>query len=562
MDYFRHLWYNKGMENKAFTREELNNVPKDFLVSMYMQLLNSFNETNETLRTFQEQNTLLIKKIEALQENIAVLTQQRFGRKTEKNCVSPDQLTLDLGDVSALNEAEELTENGIPEEPDAEEIIVVKRRTKGKRKNDLASLERLPDVHHELTEEKLNELFPNGYTRFNDEVYSEVEYIPAKYCARDHYVAVYSGNKGEGIVRADKPERLLHSSILTPSLAASVINAKYVNAVPLNRQAAELKRNGINISKQNMAGWMIRISEMYLDPVIDAMWAELRKSHLIHCDETPFKVTEDSGDKSYMWVYHAADDQGARKVFIYDYDPKRNTDVLRSRLDGYSGILMTDGYTVYHTYERENKGRIKVAGCWAHAKRKFAEIVKSLKPEEANALIALEAVRRIQSIYHVDKMFKDVSPEERLKHRQTSVLPLVDAYFAWVKDPMLTLGMDKSGKSYKAIQYSINQEQFLRVFLEDPMVPLDNNDAERSIRAFCVGKHNWHISDTKAGAKASGRLYSLAETAKANGLRPYEYFKYLLEQMLLHIGDSTDAYIDDLVPWSDKIPDYCRKFHT
>ena len=159
-------------------------------------------------------------------------------------------------------------------------------------------------------------------------------------------------------------------------------------------------------------------------------------------------------------------------------------------------------------------------------------------------------------------MFKDVSPEERLKHRQTSVLPLVDAYFAWVKDPMLTLGMDKSGKSYKAIQYSINQEQFLRVFLEDPMVPLDNNDAERSIRAFCVGKHNWHISDTKAGAKASGRLYSLAETAKANGLRPYEYFKYLLEQMLLHIGDSTDAYIDDLVPWSDKILDYCRKFHT
>jgi len=551
------LWYTVCMDNKVFTREELNTVPKEFLISMYMQLLETSRENSERLKTVQEQNTMLVKKLEAMQENLAVLTQQRFGRKTEKNCVSPDQLAFDLGGVPVLNEAETLTENGIHEEP--EEVIVVKRKkTKGKRQIDLAPLERLPDVRHELSEDRLQELFPNGYTRFDDEVYTEVEHIPAKYCVREHHIAVYKGKSGEGIVRADKPERLLHSSILTPSLAASVINAKYVNAVPLNRQADELLRNGINISKQNMAGWMIRISEMYLDPVIDAMWNELRKSHLLHCDETPFKVTEDSGSCSYMWVYHAADNQGSNPVFIYGYEPKRNTDVLRTSLKGYNGVLMTDGYAVYHTFERENKDRIRVAGCWSHCKRKFAELTKALKPEEGNAMLASEAVRRIQTIYHVDNMFKDASPEERLKHRQASVKPLVDAYFAWVKEPTHTLFMDKKSKTYSAIQYSINQEEFLRVFLEDPAVPLDNNDAERSIRAFCVGKHNWHISDTKAGAKASGRLYSLAETAKANGLKPYEYFKYLLEQLLLHINDKSD-YVYDLLPWSERIPDYCRK---
>ena len=223
---------------------------------------------------------------------------------------------------------------------------------------------------------------------------------------------------------------------------------------------------------------------------------------------------------------------------------------------------MTDGYQVYHSFEKERGSELRVAGCWTHAKRKFVEITKSLEPAASNSLVAAEAVKRIQAIYHLDNMCKDASAEEKLKHRQSSVKPLVDAYFAWIKDPSLTMLMDKGSNTYKAIQYSRNQEQFLRTFLEDPLVPLDNNDAERSIRSFCVGKHNWHIADTKKGAKASGILYSIAETAKANGLKPFDYFKYLLEQILLHLDDEPGSYIDSIVPWSDKIPDCCRKFHT
>ena len=549
------------MKSKAFTEEELNMVSKDFLVKMYLQLADSFQQVNRQLDAVQTQNAVLVKKIDALQENLAVLTQQRFGRKTEKFPVNPDQYGIDLGDVPVLNEAEAITEDGLPEEPDMETVIVKRRKKKGKREADLKNLESLPPEYHELSETRLAELFPKGYSRLEDDVYRELEYIPARCLVHEHHVAVYAGNNKEGIIRADRPERLLKNSILTPSLAAAVFNAKYVNALPLNRFSEELARNEINISKQVLAGCMIKIPDRFLRPVIKEMWRELKKSHLIHCDETPFKVTADKKDRSYMWVYHAADQQGARPVFIYEYNEKRNTDVLRASLHDYTGVLMTDGYQVYHTFDREKGNDLKVAGCWIHARRKFAEIAKSLDSKTPNSEIAEEAIRRIQAIYHVDNMFKNSSAEERLEHRKTSVKPLVDAYFAWINDPAMTFGMDHSSNTYKAIQYSRNQEPFLRAFLTDPAIPLDNNDAERSIRSFCVGKHNWHIADTKAGAETSGMLYSIAETAKANNLKPYEYFKYLLEQILNHLDDDPSSYIPELLPWSDSIPDSCRKLN-
>ncbi len=156
-------------------------------------------------------------------------------------------------------------------------------------------------------------------------------------------------------------------------------------------------------------------------------------------------------------------------------------------------------------------------------------------------------------------MTKEKSAEEILNNRKASVRPLVDSFFVWIKSIYESGGLDKSGKTYKAVQYAVNQERYLRKFLDNAIIPLDNNDAEQSIKAFCVGKHSWHIIDSKNGAEASAMLYSIAETAKANGLKPYEYFKYLLEEILRHQEDPLDKYIDDLLPWSDALPDRCRK---
>ena len=547
------------MKTDVMTREYLEKLPTEALVTICLQNAEMLRLLSTQIAALQKQNEEYLKKIDTLQENMSVLIQQRFGRKTEKIPVSPDQLALEMG--APLNEAEELTENGVEEEP--EEVVTVKKaKPKGKRAQDLSKLEKAEPEYHEISEEELRNRFPEGYTRLADDVYYEVEYIRARCVLHEHHVAVYAGNRKEGIIRAEKPERLLKGSIATPSLAAGVINSKYVNAIPLNRISQELARYDLNLSRQVLAGWMIRLPEQYLHWIVKEMWKELKKSHLIHCDETPFKVTEDTGNHSYMWVYHAGGIPGSKPVFIYEYDPGRSARVLETALGDYNGVVMTDGYQVYHTYEKKRGGEIRVAGCWAHARRKFADLVKSLDEKDAKAVIAADAMKKIQVIYHVDNMMKDASAEERLKHRQSSVKPLVDAYFAWVDDPNLTLGMDKGSKLYLAIQYSRNQEQFLRTFLTDGNIPLDNDDAERSIRSFCVGKHNWHISDTKAGARASGILYSIAETAKANGLKPFEYFNYVLEQFLLHAHDDVSSYISDLVPWAENIPDYCRNMNT
>lgn len=211
----------------------------------------------------------------------------------------------------------------------------------------------------------------------------------------------------------------------------------------------------------------------------------------------------------------------------------------------------------------EHPDDLKVAGCRIHARRKFAEIVKAAGkagPTTPGQKTAAEAVKRIASIYHIENMYKESSEEERLDNRQKSVKPLVDAYFEWVKEQLCKPGLDQGSQIARALNYSVNQEQFLRVFLENGEIPPDNNDAERSIRAFCVGKHSWRIIDSKNGAEASAMLYSLAETAKANRLKPYEYFAYLLTRLMQYPRDNVpEEVLVKLMPWSQELPDNCRK---
>ena len=543
------------MQKRTISRDELHKVPHDLLVDMFLQL-------NDSLTLMQEQNDTLIKQVANLQESIAVLTSQRFGRKTEKLSQMPGQMSFTFDASEAVNEAEVLTDDGIPEEPEIEKVIIRHKKTKGKREADLSGIETVIEPAVTIPEEKLLELFPKGYHRLPDEVYKDLEYQPAKFVVHEHHIAVYAGNRDSGVVRADRPERLLKNSILTTSLAAGIFEEKYVDHSPYNRIEAGFQCRDANITRQNMAGWMILIHDRYLRPMGKEFRRQLLKSRLIHCDETPFKMPDNgrgANSKDYMWVYHTCERYGSPPIFIYDYQPTRKAENPRNFLEGYEGILMTDGYQVYHTLAEEVPDKLKVAGCWAHAKRKFAQIVKAMGAKGSKGTIADQANRRIAAIYHVDNMYKESSLGERLDNRKNSVKPLVDEYFTWLKTLQGSPEIDQSSNTAKAINYSINQEPYLRLFLTDAMIPLDNNDAERSIRSFCVGKKNWQIIASRQGAEASAMYYSIAETAKANGLKPYEYFKYVLDQILLHLDDRPEDYIGDLVPWSDKLPESCRK---
>jgi hypothetical protein len=309
-----------------------------------------------------------------------------------------------------------------------------------------------------------------------------------------------------------------------------------------------------------MANWVIRSSERYLSLLYDRIHKEIYKSHVLHADETPVRVAKDGRDtmaNSYMWVYRTGEHGGVPPAVLYEYQKTRRADHPREFLAGYSGVVVCDGYQVYHKLGKERPDELTVAGCWAHARRRFANICKSLGKKTSKDTLAALALEQIAQIYHVDNQLADLSPEERLTKRQLLVKPLVEAFFAWIKANENK--MPRNSETGKGFTYCLNQEDYLKVFLADPAVPLDNNAAEIAIRSFCVGKNNWHLIDTVNGAESSAIAYSLAESAKANNLKPYDYFVHVLEEIPKHMDDASLDFLDDLLPWSDALPEKCKK---
>ena len=278
------------MENKKISIDELNKLSRETISMLYLQ-------TFEMLQNLQAQNASLIAQVEDLKQQMAVLINQRFGRYSEKLSQLPGQLSFSLDNPAVFNEIEAVTDNGFAKEPSAEEVVpehIRRRRPNGKRAVDLSGIE-VEVVNHYLPEDILNSEMPGGWHQMEDETYTELERIPPSYKVVEHHVGVYASNgNGSKIMRGRAPGRLLNHSILTPSLAASIFTAKYINAVPLNRISEGYGYDGLNISRQVMAGWMIRLSDYYLDSVHRMMKDELKKAPLIHCDESPFTM---SGEK-------------------------------------------------------------------------------------------------------------------------------------------------------------------------------------------------------------------------------------------------------------------------
>ena len=190
-------------------------------------------------------------------------------------------------------------------------------------------------------------------------------------------------------------------------------------------------------------------------------------------------------------------------------------------------------------------------------KKAVCEAVKALPKESQKGTLAYLALRQIQAIYREENKLRDMNPEERQIHRQLTVKPLVDVYFSWVRQNVNKV--PAKSKTHNGFMYSLNQEKYLRTFLSDGEAPMDNNAAEQSIRGFCIGKKNWVMIDTVAGAQSSAIIYSIAETAKANNLKPYDYFEYLLTEIPKHMDETGNEFCERLLPWSDELPDRCRK---
>ena len=521
---------------------------------------------NEVIYQMQNRLDKLETDYENLMEQICLANKQRFGRHTEK-------LEDIAGQLSFFNEAEaNCDETAL--EPTIEEAVEGmlqkprRPKKKGQREEDLKDFPQ-EEVPHGVSQKQLTDTYGEGnYKSMPDEIFWQLRFEPAKWIAEKHIVKVYVGTDGlhqDEFLRGDQPATLFRGSIATPSLEAAIINTKYVNCNPLDRISREFQTNGLNLSKQTMSNWTVWSAERYFLPVYNLMKQQQLAAHVNQSDETPVEVIHDgrsAGSQSYMWVHITGELSPVPKVIVYEYQKTRHSDHPKEYYKDFKGILMTDGLSQYHKIARELEG-LTNANCFTHARRDYADAVKAIGKGNAEAIrssIGYKALTRIGAIYKLEGALKALSPEERLKERQASIKPLVEEYFAWVKQVLADKTALPKGKAAQGLQYSINQEEYLKVFLTDGEVPIDNSASERALRNFTVGRKNWVTINTVRGAQASAIIYSITETARANDLNVYYYIRYLLSGLPSLIdknGNIEQSMMEPLMPWSKTLPADC-----
>lgn len=534
------------------TLGELNNLSREELITIILGMQGQLDALNEN--------------IEKLIEQVRLANQHRFGRRTE---------TMESieGQLSFFDEADALY-NPLAQEPDVDDVLprkAKKKKAKGQREEDLKDFPEDIIPTHTVSKEALDAFYGEGnWRQMPSETYKRLRHEPESWTVEVHTVDVFVGTDGEHqdeFMRGDRPKDLFRGSIATPSLVASILNVKYVNSAPLHRIEQEFSRNGVNISKQTMSNWIIGSSQRYFTPLVECMKQELLKLPVTQSDETPTQVIRDDrnpGSKSCMWVHRSGEFFVDRPIVIYEYQKGRNHELPLAFYQDYEGILVTDGLSQYHLIEKKLPGLIN-ANCWAHARRDYADAIKiadKANPDAVRRSVAYQALSRISQIYKLEGALKDLSADERLRERQNTIKPLVEEYFAWVKAQLENTTVPPKGKTAEGLKYSINQEKYLKVFLTDGNVPIDNSASERAIRTFCIGKKNWMFHDSIQGAQSSAIIYSISETAKLNNLRPYYYFKHLLTELPKlcdEKGNIDSAKLEHLLPWAKELPAECRK---
>jgi transposase len=326
---------------------------------------------------------------------------------------------------------------------------------------------------------------------------------------------------------------MIPKSIAGPGLLAHVLTAKFVDGTPFYRQESQFARITVEIKRATMCNWAMKVAEACA-PLIELLREEVIAGQLVNCDETRLQVLDEPGraatDESYMWVFVGG--PAGRKAVLFEYSPSRGSDVPLRILKGYHGAVQCDGYVAYDCLVPLLG--VTLYGCWAHARRKFVNILKALeklKPAHQGGGIAQEAVDRIRLFYAIDASARkeNLTVEDTLTLRQRDTKPKFESMKTWLEG--LKDEVPPRGLLGQAIRYALGEWPRLERIADTGFVPLDNNVAENAIRPFVIGRKNWLFAGTPEGAKASATLYSLIETAKANGLEPFQYLRTLFEHL-------------------------------
>jgi len=536
-------------QKQSLTKEQIHGFSKPLLEEMVYKLLLQIDDMND--------------KFGELTEAINVMKSEKYGRNTEQlealekkigSCFNEAEYTVDHAEASELEEPalEDINPPSVPEK---------KPRKKGPRDSMIEKLPHRDNPPVELNGEELSCECGGTFRHYDEDTSTHLEFHPASFEVVTDHIYKYKCDRCGKMRSAKTPPYLFEASLATPSLISGISTAKFVNAETFYRLEDTFASCNALITRQTMARWIIKTAESYMSQNYEKLKQELLSCSIIHADETTLEVSKDgrhAGSKSYMWVYTKED--SIKPVVIYEYQKTRNSAHPKEFLSDYKGWLCCDGYEGYHSLGKD----ITVCGCMVHARRHYCNAVKALsgkKERITEQTVSGEAIRRIADLFHTDNEWKEqgLGFEERLQLRQTVLKEKFDSYYAWVESMVGTV--PPKSETGKGLQYSLNQKKYLLGALTNPDVPLDNSAAERSIRKFVINRKNFVLIDTLRGAEASAIMFSLAETARANKLKPYNWFEYLLTELPKHMEDNhkDTSYLDDLMPWSEKLPEGIRK---
>ncbi len=500
-----------------------------------LQAENRLLETQLEAKKRQLQEYEKLIKLYEEAERLAKI--QRFGPGSEKSKFQFqffDEVELEqaLDDLDQQIAKEEAAESGKKKKP--------RKKPEGFSPN-------LPRVRVELTlseEEKAGAI-----NTFFTKVKEELDIIPAKQQVIEYWQekAVFGEEIGEHqIISAERPQHPLGKSIASVGLLAYILVAKYCDALPLYRLEKILKRYGGSISRTTMANWIIRLDDVF-KPLINLLREQQLSADYLQADETRVQVLKEDGKAAtsdkWMWLIRGGPPD--QTVVLFEYDASRSEEVPLRLLDGFSGTLQTDGYAGYNKVCRDYD--ITRIGCWDHARRKFMDASKAAPAKKKGSSVSKAdvAIGKIRKLYLIEDKIKDLADAEKKDQRQQLSVPLLDEFQDWLNQNLSKV--PKDSLTYKAIYYTLNHWEMLTGYCENGKLNISNALAENAIRPFAVGRRNWLFSDTPRGAKASATCYSLIETAKANGLEPYQYIRHVLTQIATA---KTVETVEALLPWN------------
>lgn len=509
------------------------------------------HQLEEKCKSQEEKITMLERKLDWLEEQIRLNQHKKFASSSEKTAFD-DQMAL------VFNEAEGFQKDDIPE-PTVEEITYKRKKSVGHKEEMLKDLPTETIIYEIPVEEQV---CPDcGETRhvMGKEVRRELKIVPAQVEVTEHVQLIYSCRSCEKtadhvlVVKANLPNPVIKGSIASPSAVSYIMTEKFVKGTPIYRQEQDYKRNGIELSRQTMSNWVNRCSLDWLAPMYEALKGDLLDRELLFADETTLQVLKEPGkpatSKSYMWLYRTGDDGLGHPIILYEYQPSRSQQHPKKFLKDYKGsFLHCDGYAGYHNLPNS----INICGCLAHARRKFDEALKSIPKDQHLGSSAAIGKGYCDKLFNIESKLENMAPDERYQKRLELAKPVWDAYFLWLKKvnplPQSALG--------KAVGYSLNQWKYLQNYLLDGRCEISNNRAERSIKPFVIARKNFLFANTPRGATASAITFSLIETAKENNLNPFEYLKYIFEQ-LPNVNFKDDPNVlKNYLPWAD-LPTQC-----